>query len=664
MPVRLNRLSAAAIFLTALASACGGGETAARRSDAPSTPQTNRGPISLDKSSYPVFPDPDAGADPSVPADQGGRGFTGEGWTTSTDFELIGDPRALKGGVFRESQPNFPGTLRIFGPEANTILNFMIQNMVYEPLLWIHPTTLEFIPAIATHWQISPDKLTYRFRINPNARFSDGQPVTSEDVVASWSFMMDKGLQEPMGQLVFAKFDKPVAESKYIVRVKCNQLNWRNFLYFAADLPIFSAHVLKNVDGATYVKDFNFKLLPGSGAYVVRDSDIVKGRSIVLRRRPDYWAAKYRKNVGLFNFDEIRETVVRDENLSFEMFKKGDLDYYFMDWTKSRQWVEELNFDRTQRGLIQKVKVHNDNPLSVRGMAFNTRKPPYDDIRVRQALMFLFNRKLLIEKLFYNEFVPLNSHYAGWQYENPDNPRNEYDPARALKLLADAGWKDRDAQGHLVKNRVPLNIEVLYDAKSMEPFLTTYQDDLRKVGIGLNLRLVTPETQFQLVMERKFDVTQLAWTGLVFPNPETSYSSKLADVNNTNNITGFKNKRVDELLDLYDREFDQQKRVAIIREIDGILTKSYEYILEWDMPYQRIAYWNKFGHPEGYLTRTDDYTIMPSLWWIDPDKERLLQKGLADASVKLPIEPIDIMYWPAYDKRHAAQAPAGTQPAK
>ena len=94
---------------------------------------------------------------------------------------------------------------------------------MYETLLALHPTTLEYIPALATHWQISPDKLKYRFRIDPNARFSDGVAVIAEDVVASWTFVMDKGLQDPMTQLVYAKFEKPVAESKYIVRVKSKQ---------------------------------------------------------------------------------------------------------------------------------------------------------------------------------------------------------------------------------------------------------------------------------------------------------------------------------------------------------------------------------------------------------------------------------------------------------
>jgi microcin C transport system substrate-binding protein len=661
------RVTASGVWLAAVVLTAGCGGSSAPGPASPQTPTVSQAQagatVSLDKNAYPVFPDADAGADPSVSAEAGGRGFTAQGWQTSTDYELIGDPRAVKGGVFREEQPGFPGTLRIYGPEANTLLNGMIQGQVYETLLSVHPSTLEFIPALATHWQISADKLTYRFRINPNARFSNGEPVTSDDVIASWALVMDKGLQEPMSQLVFAKFDKPVAESKYIVRVKCNQLNWRNFLYFAGSLPILPSSILRTTDGAAYVRDYNFKLLPGTGPYTVRDADVVKGKSLSLRRRPDYWAAHDRRSIGTANFDEIRETVVRDENLSFEMFKKGDLDYYSMDWTKSRQWAQELNFDKTERGLILKAKVHNDNPLAVRGMAFNTRKAPFDDIRVREALTYLFNRKLLIEKLFYNEFVPLNSHYAGWHYENPGNPTNDYNPALALKLLADAGWKDRDTQGRLVRNGQPLTVEVLYDFKSMEPFLTTYQDDLRKVGIGLSLRLVTPETQFQLIMERKFDLSQQAWTGLTFPNPETSYSSKLADVNNTNNVTGFKNARVDALLDLYDREFDQDKRIAIVREIDGIVSSSHQYILEWDMPFQRIAYWNRFGHPDGYLTRIGDYTDMPSLWWIDPKKAQLLSNAIADPSVKLPLEPIDILYWPDYDKRVAAQAQAAPTPA-
>ena len=640
-----------------MAAACGGGGQPAQQ-QAPasgSAPAASSTPAAaVDKNAYPVFPDADAGADPAVPADQGGKGFTGQGWDTNTNYELIGDPRAVKGGVLREFVPDFPGTLRTEGPESNTALNYMIGPMVYEALLSVHPTTLDFMPVLATHWQVSPDKVTYRFRINPNARWSDGQPVVADDVVATWSFMMDKGLQAPMSQLVYEKFEKPVAESKYIVRVASKQLNWRNFLYFATSMSLLPAHILKTVNGATYLKEYNFKMLPGTGAYVVTEGDVIKGKSVSIRRRNDYWAEKYRRNVGLNNFDEVREIVVRDRKLAFEMFKRGDLDDYYVN--VSREWVEELNFDRVQRGLIQKRKIFNDSPAGVSGLAFNMRKAPFDDIRLRKALQLLMNRELLIEKIFFKEYVPLNSHYAGGIYEDPNHPKNLYDQKGAIQLLTDAGWKDHDAQGRLVKDGKPLAIEVLYSDKASEAWMTIYQEDLRKVGIALNLRLVTPETLFKLVMERTFDTVSIGWGALLFPNPETSYASKLADVNNTNNITGFKDKRVDELLDVYDKEFDQSKRAAIIREIDGILTNSHHYVLGWDAPFQRIAYWNKFGQPEGYLTRVGDYRDMPSLWWVDPEKEKQLSQAMKDESVKLPVGATEIQYWKEYAQKTASPA--------
>ncbi len=650
---RLNVWLTGLVGAAVLTAACGGGSAPppANNTGAPSSSATP-GNVSLDKNSYPVFPNADAGADPSVPAEQGGKGFTGEGWQTNTDFDLIGDPRAVKGGVYRDFILDFPGTLRVEGPESNTALNYMFKPMVYESLLGMHPTTLDYIPALATHWQVSPDKMTYRFRINPNARWSDGQPVVADDVVATWNLMMDKGLQDPSNQLVFGKFERPVAESKYILRVQSKQLNWRNMLYFSGML-IFPAHVLKNVDGATYLRDYNFQLLPGSGPYVINQSDVVKGRSLTIRRRKDYWAEKERRNIGLGNFDEIREIVVRDQNLAFEMFKKGDLDFYFVNI--SRQWVQEMNFDKVQRGMIQKRKVFNDAPQGFSGIAFNTRKAPYDDIRVRKALAQLMNRPLLIEKLFFNEYVPLNSYFAGSIYENPNNPKNLYDPQAALKLLADAGWSSRDSQGRLVKNGQPLVVDLLYGSKTSEPFLTVYQDDLRKVGIGINLRLVTPETAWKLEMERRFDTMSTAWGALVFPNPETAFHSKLADQADNNNITGLKDKRIDELCDLYDKEFDQQKRAAIIREIDGIAANHHHYALGWTAPFHRIAYWNKFGHPESYLSRVGDQADVVNMWWIDPAKQRELNEAERDTSRKLDTGLIEVRYWEDFARRQAAR---------
>jgi microcin C transport system substrate-binding protein len=656
--VRTLVLAALAAFVVASCGGGGGGEQPATGPAGEYIASTPRD-VPMDRNAYPALPDPDAGADPSVPAAQGGRGFTGEGWETNVDFDLIGDPRAVKGGVFREEILDFPANLRLHGPESNSELNYMINPMVYETLLTLHPTTLEWMPALATHWQVSDDQMTFRYRINPNARYSDGQPVVAQDVVATWNFVMDEGLQDPSNRLVFGKFERPVAESKYIVRVRSRDLNWRNFLYFSGSMYVLPAHVLAKVNGATYLKEYNYKLLPGSGAYSVNEADIVKGQSVSIRRRNDYWAEKHRRNVGVYNFDEVREIVVRDTNLSFEMFKRGDLDYFYFPAPSARQWVEETDFDNVQRGLIQKRKIFNDTPRGFSGIALNTRREPWNDVRVRQAFAHLLNRDLLIQKIFFNEYVALNTYHPGSIYENPDNPKMTFDPNRAMALFREAGWAERDAQGRLVKGGRPLTVEVLYATQDHEPFLTIYQEDLRRVGIGLNLRLVTPETMFQLVSQRQFDTVVIGWGGLLFPNPETMFHSNLADVPNNNNLTGFKSTRVDTLLAAYDREFDAAKRAAIIREIDGIVANEHHYVLRWDAPFVRVAFWNKFGHPESYFTRIGDYTEPPTLWWIDPQKEQRLAEAMGNSSIKLPVGETENRFWEAYAARQKA-APTGT----
>ena len=634
------------------AASCSTGSTPEKTASA--TPAASNSNASLDKNDYRVFPDADAGADPSVSAEQGGKGFNGEGWETNTSFDLIGDPRAVRGGMLREFAAVVPGTFRVAGPEWNTQTNFAIANMVYEGMLTLDPSTLDFVPVLATHWQVAPDKMTYRFRINPNARWSDGQPVTADDVVATWTFYTDKTVQDPTYFAQFTRFEKPVAETKYIVRVKAKTVHWQNFLNFA-DMLILPAHVLKDLNGATYVRDYNFKSLPNTGPYALKESDIEKGKSVTVRRRNDYWAEKARLNAGLNHFNSVRWTIVRDQNLAFEMFKRVDFDVFQVN--RSRQWVQELDFDKVQNGLIQKRKVFNDQPEGLQGFPMNTRRAPFDDIRVRKALALLFNREQLIEKLFFNEYFPDNSYYPGSVYENPNNPKNTYNPQEAVKLLAEAGWKDHDAQGRLTNGGKPLAIEMLYDDKQTESYLTVYQEDLRKLGITLNLRLVTNETQFSLINKHQYEMSIMKWGINVFPAPDTEYHSSLADRPDSNNITGFKDSRIDEISDKYAKAFNVKERIALIRELDGILTSQYHYVLHWYAPAQRIAYWNKFSYPRGTLTRIGDVWSgvnlgwgVEQLWWIDSAKAQKLEQAVRNPGAKLQIEPMEDHYWEEFAK--------------
>jgi microcin C transport system substrate-binding protein len=646
------------LLLTVLLAACGGGTSQQQPQSTTAAPGASRANASLNKNDYPVFPNADSGAEASVSAEQGGKGFKGDGWQTNTDFDLIGDPRAVRGGVFREGQADYPATLRYIGPNLS-IWNSTLHSLVYESLLGLHPTTLEYIPALATHWQILPDGVTYRFRLDPNARFNDDTPVTAEDVVATWKLYTDKTVQDPLRNSMYSKYEEPVAESKYIVRVKSKEQGWTGFYYFSG-LPVYPAHALKGVTGADYIRNFNDKMLPGSGPYMVTPQDLEKGNVIHIRRRMNYWADHYRRNIGLNNFAEIRDITVRDRNLEFEMVKRGDLDYFNVN--RAQMWVEELNFDKIQNGLMQKRKVWNHAPESIQGIAMNTRRPPYDDIRVRKALRHLFNRELMIQKLTFNEYLPLNSTYPGTIYENPSNEKVKYDPQTAVTLLAEAGWKDRNAQGQLVKNGAPLALELLYYDRQSERFFTIFQEDLRKVGINLNLRYSTPETAFKLMDEQQFGMFSVSWGGGgPFPLPEQFWQSDQADVKSSGNITGFKNPRVDAIIADYNREFDVKKRATLLRELDGIVMAQHHYILEWYAPFQRMLYWNKFGQPKGIITRIGDYRDPLSLWWIDPEKNAALDQALKDPSKKLAVGASEDKYWLEFAKVEEQGNPSTTR---
>ena len=179
--------------------------------------------------------------DPSVPAELGGPGFTGEGWTTAKPRPL-GDPAAVKGGSILMRIGDWPDNLRIYGLGANTMQNDIIGRLCCDTLCEFDMNTLEFVPRLASHWKISDDNMRFEFRINSKAHWSDGRPVVADDVIATYRLLMDETLKFPAFRAVMAKMKEPVATSKYIVSVECREKDWQNFLYFARELLVLPAH--------------------------------------------------------------------------------------------------------------------------------------------------------------------------------------------------------------------------------------------------------------------------------------------------------------------------------------------------------------------------------------------------------------------------------------
>lgn len=593
--------------------------------------------------------------DKSVPAELGGPGFTGEGWTTRLEFPALGDPASRKGGTLRNYLPDWPQTLRQSGENWNQSFNYNVNELCNETLTISHPVTLETCPSLATHWKISADRQTYTFRINPEARFSDGSEVTAQDVVANWKFRMDETLRFPSNIVVYEKFDPPVAKSKYIVEVHCNQDNWRNFLYFGG-MPILHS-AATSLKGSDYLDRFQNAYPPNSGGYTVRAEDIKMGQSIAITRRTDWWGEKNPAWVGTGNIDRFEFEVIKDENLAFEKAKKGELDVFVVN--KAQWWAEEIpKLDPVKRGHLVMKKIYNDQPIGTMGIAINMKKAPLDDLRIRKALQLLFNRKLYNEKLFFNEYDPITSYeYGVWA--NPSNKPYEFDLFGAVELLEEAGWKEVNSELYRIKGGRVLKFEVIYRSPLSERSLTIYQEDCKKAGIKLELKLLTPATFWDTMTQKQYELAFTNWGALVFPNPETSWKSELADQVSNNNVTAFKNAKVDALLGEYDRAYEVKDRIRVLHEIDAILYAEMPYVLGWYLPSIRFLYWNKISMPPWGTTRVHDSN--DPFWasfWIDPDKERALAAA-RKSGASLPLEERENRFWPAYGVKERRQAGGG-----
>ncbi|MBK9248470.1 MAG: hypothetical protein IPM69_10240 [Ignavibacteria bacterium] len=594
------------------------------------------------------------GADPSVADTLGGTGFEKVaekmGFVTYTpkeeELKYFGDPRATKGGKITTIISRFPFNFLPFGRNSHLTENSIISTFVYETLLGAHPITRDYVPSLATHWKISDDKKTFTFRLDPRARFSDGMPLTANDMVATYKLMMDETILDPSQQLTFGKFEQPIAISKYILEVRCKELNFRNLLYFSG-IYILPEHVIGKLTGTEFIDKCQFSMPPGSGPYILLDNDIKKGQQYSLTRRDDYWAKNDPLSKYGANFDRIQFDVVEDQtNLEYEKFKKGDQDFFLFTSLTTEKWLKD-KYDAVDKGWIQKRRVFCDSPFGNAGPTFNMRKPPFDDIRVRKAFAHLFNRESIIKNLLFDEYFTTDSHHDNSVFESPESPVVRFNPELAASLLKEAGYTTKNSDGILMKNGKPFVLEFGIP-KQVEKFVLIYQKDLRTAGIDLQLKVQDGNTLFKNAMARNFTIWWQSWTGLLTPNPETSYLSTLADKEDNNNIAGFKNPRVDALCNQYDTTFTRKEQIKIIQEIDKIIGETYADALSWYPKGIRIAYWNKFGMPESVLGRFTqfgylDLTIFGT-WWYDAEKAKALEEAKKSGG-SMPIGKETVDYW-------------------
>ncbi|HYH01996.1 MAG TPA: ABC transporter substrate-binding protein, partial [Bacillota bacterium] len=485
-------------------------------------------------------------------------------------------------------------------------------------------------------WTISPDQKVFTITLDPRAKWADGKPITTADVKFTYDVIMNPKNLTSLQRMSFSRFQAPKVMDKATVVFTAKTVHYNNLVVLAS-LNVLPKHLF---EGKNFNKAFNMSLPPGSGPYVL--SEVKEDRYYVLKRRPDYWASNFPEHRGMYNFEKVKFKKV-DENMAFEAFKKGDFDIY--TGVSAKRWVTETNSLPFKKNWIIKQKVFNYAPQGFQGIAFNMRQAPFNDLRIRKAIFQLIDRKTLLEKIMYNEYEPLHSYwpslYVGQSYNQPFN----YDPTRAKQLLAEAGYTKLDKEGYLI-NQAGRRLEftISYQGESFEKHLTMMVDSWRRAGVKVNLKLLSWPTLLKQMSEYKFDAAVMAWGATLFDDPEQLWHSKHINEVNGSNLSGYKNPKVDQLIDSLSPVFDVAKRQNIIRQIDSIVYQDVPYALLWGKNYTRVLYKNIFTMPKTVFSKYgDDESNIIAYWRIDPVKVKRYNEAVKRKK-SLPGAPINVFY--------------------
>jgi microcin C transport system substrate-binding protein len=394
----------------------------------------------------------------------------------------------------------------------------------------------------------------------------------------------------------------------------------------------------------------------GSGPYKVESVD--PGRSITYRRVADYWAATVPVHVGRDNLDSIRYDYYRDTTVSLEAFKGGEYDFRLENSAKS--WATGYNVPAVTQGLIKRESIKNEVPTGMQAYVFNTRRPLFQDARVRRALGDVFDFEWENKNLFYGAYSRTKSYFSNselassgppgadelqalepfrgkipedvftkeFSLPTTDGSGNIRDNARdALRLLGEAGWTIKGQR--LVNARgEPLAFEILLDDPLFERITLPWVKNLERLGVTARVRTVDT-SQYQKRLETfDFDVTiQLLGQSLSPGNEQRDYwTSASANVHGSRNLAGVRDPSVDKLVELVVQASDRKTLVARTRALDRVLLWGFYCVPHWHIQAWRVAYWDKFSRP----AISPKYAFGLDTWWLDAKKEAALIRRRAE----------------------------------
>ncbi len=432
-------------------------------------------------------------------------------WKNGMDQPEIGDPAAKKGGVFRKYIETFPPTIRPFGENSNNSFRGDLYDNIELPLVALHPQTMEMIPGLAKEWATSEDGRTTYFHIDPEARYSDGVPVTARDFLVSVYLKVSDNIVNPYGKQYF--------------RENIAQVAMYDDLTLSVSLPeakIFSAAVAGGLTpdpshfyseyGPDYTERYQWRFPPTTGAYQVRPQDINKGVSITQTRVKNWWAKDRKYYQYRFNPDKILHTVVRDESKAFELFRAGELDTCLL--TRPELWYEKSEIDPVYKGYIERVTFYNQYPKVPRGLYLNVSKAPLNDRNVRIGIQHAMNWQKVIDVMFRGDYQRLNAFNAGFvTFSDPSIVARPFSIDSARAAFRNAGYTQEGRDGILTKpDGTRLSVSVTYPAMPLiDRVFAILREEAKACGFELRLDGQEATVAYKKEMQKQHEMALGSW---------------------------------------------------------------------------------------------------------------------------------------------------------
>ena len=522
------------------------------------------------------------------------------------------NPDAPMGGTLKQAAIGTFDTLNPYNIKGKAAQGLDLVTDRLMGRVWDEPFTL--YPLIAEKIEVAKDRSWIIYHLNPKARFHDGTAITADDVLFTFETLKKAG--RPNMQRIYKLVTLAEKLDPRSVKFSFGPGYDRETVMILSLMPVLSKAIWqgKTFDATTLTPFLS------SGPYKI--AAIEPGRRVVLERIKDYWAADLLPNKGLYNFDRIIYDYYRDDSVALESFKNGELNLR-REWDAGH-WAMSYNFPAMASGKVVKEALPHNRPDRVRGFIFNTRRAPFNDIRVREALNLVFDFEWINQNLYHGLYQRINSYWPNTELAATDTPAPPVNQTpeqvrenlrRADALLQQAGWIIKDGNRINAKTSAPFAFEIMLDDPANQKITLAFARSLKRLGITPTVRVLDSAAYLGRLNQYDFDMTLYYWNATLSPGSEQYlyWSCDAANAPSRWNYAGVCDKNIDRLAKSIATATSHEDMVDKVHALDSALMAGQYMIPLYYNPADFVASWVPLKHPQ---TMPIYGTVLES-WWMD-----------------------------------------------